>query len=98
MLAYRLVPPDRGPISTLADSLLDRVMRSDLLRDYQKYLHRNYRSECLEIYRHLGDWLLGANDFDIQERYVEIQNDWRANGCSAQPSDPGPSSRPKENL
>jgi hypothetical protein len=25
-----------------------------------------------EIYRHLGDWLLGKTEFDIKERYLEI--------------------------
>ena len=25
-----------------------------------------------EIYRHLGDWLLGKSEFDIKERYSEI--------------------------
>ena len=30
------------------------------------------RPGCYEIYRHLGDWLLGKSEFDIKERYLEI--------------------------
>jgi hypothetical protein len=72
MLAYRLVRLIEARSHTLADSLLDRVTQSDLLRDYQKVPASELQERVFEIYRHLGDWLLGASDFDIRERYVEI--------------------------
>jgi len=30
------------------------------------------RERVYEIYRHLGDWLLGKNQSDIEQRYREI--------------------------
>jgi len=72
MLAYRLVRLIEARSHTLADSLLDRVTESDLLRDYQKVPSSELQERVYEIYRHLGDWLLGASDFDIEKRYVEI--------------------------
>ena len=30
------------------------------------------RERVYEIYRHLGDWLLGKTEFDIEKRYLEI--------------------------
>ena len=58
MLAYRLVRLIEAQSPTLADSLLDRVMESDLLRDYQKVPSSELQERVFEIYRHLGDWLL----------------------------------------
>ena len=66
MLAYRLVRLIEAQSPTLADSLLDRVMESDLLRDYQKVPSSELQERVFEIYRHLGDWLLGASDFDMK--------------------------------
>ena len=63
MLAYRLVRLIEAQSPTLADSLLDRVMESDLLRDYQKVPSSELQERVFEIYRHLGDWLLGARRF-----------------------------------
>ena len=30
------------------------------------------KQRVYEIYRHLGDWLLGKSEFDIEKRYLEI--------------------------
>jgi hypothetical protein len=35
-------------------------------------LQRNSKQRVYEIYRHLGEWLLGKSEFDIGTRYREI--------------------------
>jgi hypothetical protein len=72
MLAYRLVRLIETHSDALAISLLERVQQSEILRDYQNVPPGELKERVYEIYRHLGDWLLGKSEFDIEERYVEI--------------------------
>jgi hypothetical protein len=72
MLAYRLVRLIETHSDALAASLLERVQQSELLRDYQKVPAVELKERVYEIYRHLGEWLLGKSEFDIEQRYVEI--------------------------
>ena len=88
MLAYRLVRLIEARSHTLADSLLDRVKQSDLLRDYRKVPASELQERVFEIYRHLGDWLLAQGEFDIKERYVEIGTP-REQQCASQPAGVG---------
>ncbi|HTC78006.1 MAG TPA: hypothetical protein VK657_05280, partial [Terriglobales bacterium] len=55
-----------------AASLLNKVQTSELTRDYCKVPPDDLQLRVSEIYRHLGDWLLGKSEFDIKERYREI--------------------------
>ena len=56
----------------LAAGLLARVQSSELARSYRNVPPEELRQRVHEIYRHLGDWLLGKGEFDIEQRYEEI--------------------------
>jgi hypothetical protein len=72
MLAYRLVRLIETHSDGLAASLLNRVQTSEFTRDYRKVPLDDLQERVYEVYRHLGDWLLGKSEFDIKERYCEI--------------------------
>jgi hypothetical protein len=72
MLAYRLVRLIETHSDGLATGLLARVQSSEFTRDYCKVPSKDLQERVYEIYRHLGEWLLGKTDFDIRERYMEI--------------------------
>jgi hypothetical protein len=72
MLAYRLVRLIETHSDGLATGLLARVQSSEFTRDYSKVPSADLQVRVYEIYRHLGEWLLGKSDFDIRKRYMEI--------------------------
>ncbi len=72
MLAYRLVRLIETHSDGLAAGLLKKVQDSEFTRDYRKVPPEDLQARVYEIYRHLGDWLLGKSDFDIKERYLQI--------------------------
>ena len=72
MLAYRLVRLIEKHSDALAASLLQRVQTSELTCDYRKVPAEELKQRVFEVYRHLGDWLLGKSEFDIEQRYREI--------------------------
>jgi len=72
MLAYRLVRLIETHSDALAASLLDRVRNCELTASYQNVPPEELRQRVFEIYRHLGDWLMGKTEFDIEQRYLEI--------------------------
>ena len=72
MLAYRLVRLIETHSDGLAAGLLQKVQSSELTRDYCKVPAEDLQRCVYEVYRHLGDWLLGKSEFDIKERYREI--------------------------
>ena len=72
MLAYRLVRLIETHSDALANSLLQRVQTAEAARDYSKVPAEELKTRVYEIYRHLGEWLLGKSEFDIENRYVEI--------------------------
>lgn len=72
MLLYRLVRLIETHSQALAASLLLRVQESDQVGDYHKVPPEELKERVYEIYRHLGDWLLGKTEFDIEKRYLEI--------------------------
>lgn len=72
MLAYRLVRLIETHSDELAAGLLTRVQNSELSRSYRHVPPEELRQRVYEIYRHLGEWLLGKSAFDIEQRYEEI--------------------------
>jgi hypothetical protein len=72
MLLYRLVRLIETHSQALATSLQQRVQESDQVRDYANLPPDELKDRVYEIYRHLGDWLLGKTEFDIEKRYLEI--------------------------
>lgn len=72
MLAYRLVRLIETHSDALASGLLKKVQESDCTQGYHNVPSEELRQRVYEIYRHLGDWLLGKSEFDIEARYLEI--------------------------
>ena len=72
MLAYRLVRLIETHSDTLAAGLLEKVQNSELTRSYRHVPPEELKQRVFEIYRHLGEWLLGKSSFDIEQRYEEI--------------------------
>lgn len=72
MLAYRLVKLIENHADSLAAELYDRVHHSPLLPGYKNVPAGELKTYVQEIYRHLGDWLLGKNQKDIEVRYKQI--------------------------
>jgi hypothetical protein len=72
MLAYRLVRLIETHSDALAAGLLEKVQSSELTRSYRNVAPEELKQRVYEIYRHLGDWLLGKSAFDIEQRYEEI--------------------------
>ena len=72
MLAYRLVRLIETHSDALAAALLEKVQSSELTRGYRNVAPEELRQRVYEIYRRLGDWLLGKSAFDIEQRYEEI--------------------------
>jgi hypothetical protein len=72
MLAYRLVRLIETHSDALASGLLKKVQGSELTRSYRNVPPEEFQQRVYEIYRHLGDWLLGKSAFDIEQRYQEI--------------------------
>jgi len=72
MMAYKLVRLIEANSETLAVGLLAKVQTSELTRSYRNVPPVELKERVYEIYRHLGDWLLGKSSFDIEQRYEEI--------------------------
>lgn len=72
MLAYRLVRLIEGHSDELAAGLLRKVQGSETTEAYSSVPPNELKQRVYEIYRHLGDWLLGRSEFDIEARYLEI--------------------------
>lgn len=72
MLAYRLVRLIESHSDALAAGLVAKVQNSELTRSYRNVPPEDLKDKVGEIYRHLGEWLLGKSSFDIDQRYEEI--------------------------
>lgn len=72
MMAYKLVRLIETHSDALAAGLLTKVQSSELTRSYRNVEAQDLREKVYEIYRHLGEWLIGKSSFDIERRYEEI--------------------------
>jgi hypothetical protein len=72
MLAYRLVRLIETHSDELAAGLLEQVQNSELTRSYRHVPPEELKTRVSEIYRHLGEWLLGKGRYDIEQRYEQI--------------------------
>jgi hypothetical protein len=72
MFSYRLVRLIETHADTLAAGLEKKVLSSACVSCYRTIPAHELRERVYEIYRHLGDWLLGKNEVDIEQRYQEI--------------------------
>jgi len=72
MFSYRLVRLIESHADELAAGLESKVLASPEVGHFRSVPGHELRERVYEIYRHLGDWLLGKNQQDIQHRYREI--------------------------
>ncbi len=72
MFSYRLVRLIESHADALAGGLEEKVQNSPQVTHFRDISAHELRERVYEIYRHLGEWLLGKNELDIEHRYREI--------------------------
>jgi len=72
MFSYRLVRLIETHADALAAGLEEKVHGSAQIIHFRQIPAHELRERVYEIYRHLGEWLLGKNELDIEHRYREI--------------------------
>jgi hypothetical protein len=72
MFSYRLVRLIESHADALAAGLEEKVQGSLQVTHFHDISAHELRERVYEIYRHLGEWLLGKNELDIEHRYREI--------------------------
>jgi len=72
MFSYRLVRLIESHADALAEGLEERVQNNTQVTHFRDIPAHELRERVYEIYRHLGEWLLGKNELDIEHRYREI--------------------------
>ncbi len=72
MFSYRLVRLIETHADALAGGLEERVQTNSQVSHFRNIPAHELKERVYEIYRHLGEWLLGKNELDIEQRYREI--------------------------
>ncbi|HKT89158.1 MAG TPA: hypothetical protein VJQ59_12005 [Candidatus Sulfotelmatobacter sp.] len=72
MFSYRLVRLIEAHADALAAGLEEKVHANTQITHFREIPAHELRERVYEIYRHLGEWLLGKNELDIEHRYLEI--------------------------
>jgi hypothetical protein len=72
MFSYRLVRLIESHAEALASGLEERMHENVQVSHFRHIPAHELRERVYEIYRHLGEWLLGNNKLDIEHRYREI--------------------------
>ena len=72
MFSYRLVRLIEAHADALAAGLEEKVHSNLQVTHFRDISAHELRERVHEIYRHLGEWLLGKNELDIEHRYREI--------------------------
>ena len=72
ILAYRMVRLIEKHSQDLVASFLQKVEQSERCRSYSKVPREELATAVVEIYRGLGEWLLGKSQTDIRQRYEKI--------------------------
>jgi hypothetical protein len=73
MMLYRLVRLIETHSQALATCLLERVQTSELTQSYRQNVpSEELKERVYEIYRHLGEWLIGKDESHLEQRYLEI--------------------------
>jgi hypothetical protein len=72
MFSYRLVRLIESHAEELAATLEEKAITNPQVSHFKTIPAHELRERVYEIYRHLGDWLLGKNELDIEQRYRQI--------------------------
>jgi len=70
--AYRLVRLIENHSDGLARSLHNRYKSCTKCSAYVNVPESELMEKVYEVYRHLGQWLLGKTEADVESRYLEI--------------------------
>ena len=80
LLAYRLVRLIETHAERLAEGLLVKMQKCEKCSAFKKLPADEFRQRVYEVYDHLGEWLLGKKEEDIEHRYVAIGKRREAQG------------------
>jgi len=72
LLAYRLVRLIETHSDGLARSLQERYRNDKKCSGYANVPEDELKAKVYQVYRHLGEWLLGKTETDIERRYLAI--------------------------
>ena len=72
LLAYRLVKLIETHSDGLARSLQERYRTDKKCSAYANVPEDELIAKVYEVYRHLGEWLMGKSEADVEHRYLEI--------------------------
>jgi hypothetical protein len=72
ILAYKFVRLIEGHSEGLAKALQNKMENCPKLADYRKVPADELTQRVYEVYGHLGEWLLGKTESDIETRYSQI--------------------------
>ena len=72
LFAYRLVKLIETHSDGLARSLDHRYRSDKRCSAYANVPEDELRAKVYEVYRHLGEWLMGKTEADLEHRYLEI--------------------------
>jgi hypothetical protein len=72
LLAYRLVRLIETHSDGLARGLLERYRNDNKCLGYANVPETELTAKVYEVYRHLGEWLLGKTEADVESRYLAI--------------------------
>lgn len=72
MTLYRLVRLIETHSNELASCLLDRVENSEATPEYFRVPPEELRARVLEIYGHLGEWVMTKDELELEQRYTRI--------------------------
>lgn len=83
LLAYRLVKLIETHSNGLARSLHKRYIQAPRCSAYANVPETELTQRVYEVYRHLGEWLMGKTEADVERRYEEIGAERAAQGVPA---------------
>ena len=83
LLAYRLVKLIESHSDGLARTLHNRYRQCSKCSAYANVPDSELTEKVYEVYRHLGEWLLGKTEADIERRYLEVGARRAAQGVPA---------------
>ena len=72
LLAYRLVKQIERHSDGLARSLHDRYRSDKKCSAYADVPEDDLTARVYEVYHHLGEWLMGKTEADVEHHYLEI--------------------------
>jgi len=83
LLAYRLVKLIETHSDELARSFLGRYRSDKRCSAYATVPEAELTTKVYEVYRHLGEWLMGKTEAELERRYLEIGARRAEQGVSA---------------